>query len=301
MVGIVILNYENWDDTKCCVESIYKNTHGVDYQIILVDNASMCAPSFDLEAFLKRYKIQFIKNKKNTGYNAGNNLGIAMALKLHCDQVLVSNNDVRFFQGSIKRLQDCLKSYPRAGIAGPKVLDPSGYLQKSCICKKTGLKEKYLVRTRANFIFRKSRRAYFGDDRNYKQMFEAYAVLGCCFMMTEQCARAVTPFDEHPFLYEEELMLGIRMEEQGFVTIYCPSASVVHLHGASTRRRKAFAFIQNVRSEIYYCRSYLHAKNWQVYPLYCYRVALYLMRCIRYRDFRKNWRRFLKITQKEFH
>lgn len=61
------------------------------------------------------------------------------------------------------------------------------------------MKEKYLVRTRLNAIFRHLYKTYFGFDRNYDTMYEVYAVLGCCFLMTRACAEAVTPLDEHPF------------------------------------------------------------------------------------------------------
>lgn len=299
MIGIVILNYRNWKDTKCCVESIYVNPPKDSYQIILVDNASGNLPDFDLTAFLQTYQILFVQNKKNLGYNAGNNVGIAKVLRLGCSEILISNNDVRYLPESIQVMQDCIRKYSKIGIVGPKILGWDGQMQKSNLCRKTGLRKKYMVRTRANIIFRKSYRSYFGYDRDYNQSFEVYAVLGCCFMMSAQCARVVTPLDEHPFLYEEELMLGIRMREKGYRTIYEPRAVVMHLHGKSTCGQKAFSFAHNVRSEIYYCKEYLHAKKWQIYPLYIYRVGLYLLRCARYEDFRRNWKWFCSMTKKE--
>lgn len=301
MIGIVILNYSAWEDTKRCVKSICKNTPANEYTIIIVDNASDCAPNYDLSEFLKRYRILFIQNTKNLGYNAGNNVGIAKALEIGCSYILISNSDVRYFPQSILKMRDYLKRNPQAGIVGPKILDAKGRLQKSNLCRKTGMKEKYMVRTKAHIFFRRSWQTYFGYDRDYERCFEVYAVLGCCFMMSELCARAVTPLDEYPVLYEEELMLGIRMEEAGFHTVYNPDSVVKHLHGGSTSRRKAFAFAQNVRSEIYYCKSYLHAPIWQIYPLCIYRVVLYALRCIKYRDFRKNWKWFLHMLKEELY
>lgn len=299
MIGIVILNYKNWEDTRRCVESIWENPPSDAYRVILVDNASECLPRFDLVSFLTQYHIVFIQNHKNLGYNAGNNIGIAKAQEIGCEDILLSNNDIRYFPNSIQAMQDYLHSHLKVGIVGPKILDPNGQVQKSCLCRKTGMKEKYMVRTRANVIFRKSRRTYFGLDRNYEQTFRAYAVLGCCFMISKICAQEVTPLDEYPFLYEEELMLGIRMQELGFATVYYPKAVVEHLHGKSTQQVKAFAFAQNVRSEIYYIRNYLHAPKWQIYPLYVYRTLSYLGRCAGSREFRKDWKLFFKITVRE--
>ena len=299
MIGIVILNYQNWEDTFCCVQSIWDNPPNESFQIILVDNASPNMPEYDLDAMIQEYEILYIKNKENKGYNAGNNIGIAKALEIKCDAILISNNDVCFEQGSIQELYDCAKSDAKIGIVGPKILDKNGVIQKSNLCRKTGMKEKYLVRTRLNAIFRHLYKTYFGFDRNYDTMYEVYAVLGCCFLMTRACAEAVTPLDEHPFLYEEELILGITMEHAGFRTLYDPNAVIEHLHGGSTQHVKAFSFAHSVRSEIYYCRKYLHATKAQILPLYWYRVGLYLIRCMRYEDFRKQWKWFRRMMKEE--
>ena len=82
MIGIVILNYQNWEDTFCCVQSIWDNPPNESFQIILVDNASPNMPEYDLDAMIQEYEILYIKNKENKGYNAGNNIGIAKALEI---------------------------------------------------------------------------------------------------------------------------------------------------------------------------------------------------------------------------
>ena len=175
----------------------------------------------------------------------------------------------------------------------------NGEIQKSNLCRRTGMKEKYLVRTRLNAIFRKEYATYFGFDRDYNTTFEVYAVLGCCFLMTRECAQKVTPLDEHPFLYEEELILGIQMEQAGYHTVYDADAVIEHLHGGSTKNVKAFSFAHNIKSEIYYCKAYLKASNAAIYPLYWYRVGLYLIRCLKYQDFREHWKWFRQITREE--
>lgn len=299
MIGIVILNYQTWDDTKRCIESINQYAPKEPYQIILVDNASPNSPTYSLEEMLENYHVEYICSDRNRGYNGGNNLGIQKARQLHCDCVLITNNDICFREGSIQTMWEYLQKHPDTGIVGPKILDREGNVQHSNLCRKTGVKEKYLLRTRLHAVFRQSYRSYFGFDRDYDSTFPVHAVLGCCFLMSKQCVEAVTPLDEYPFLYEEELILGIHMEEAGLKTVYLGDAEVEHLHGGSTRWVKAFSYAHNIRSELYYCRRYLHMKKWQVLPLYYYRVFLYLLRCLRYQDFRKQWFFFREITREE--
>lgn len=298
-LGIIILNYNNWEDTVRCLESIWANPPQVSYEVILVDNASEISESAEIKEMVSAGRVIYIRNKKNLGYNGGNNVGIKKAMELGCEGILLTNNDVCFTPQCIQKLWEYVKGHPEVGIAGPKILDREGNIQRSNLCRKTGMKEKYLVRTRLHAIFRRSYRTYFGFDRDYGDTFPVYAVLGCCLLLSRKCAEAVTPFDEYPFLYEEELMLGIRMEEQGFRTVYHGAAVIEHLHGGSTRHVKAFSYSHNIRSEIYYCRKYLEMKKWQILPLYWYRVMLYLARCLRYREFRDFWRNFRKMTREE--
>ena len=298
-IGIVILNYNNWEDTVCCIESIKHHPPQASYEIILVDNASYTAEIPEIERMISTGEVFYIKNKNNLGYNGGNNVGIKRALEMGCEGILLSNNDVRFREGCIQELWEYAKGHPGVGIVGPKILDNSGRVQKSNLCRKTGLREKYLVRTRLHAIFRKSYRSYFGFERDYDGTFPVYGVLGCCLLITGECARTVAPFDEYPFLYEEELMLGIRMEEKGFATVYHGKAVIEHLHGGSTRHVRAFSYAHNIRSEIYYCRAYLEMRKWQILPLYWYRTALFLVRCLRYKDFRCFLRGYLQMTREE--
>ena len=38
--SIIILTYNNWQDTEVCIESIIEKTKGQDYELIIIDNAS---------------------------------------------------------------------------------------------------------------------------------------------------------------------------------------------------------------------------------------------------------------------
>lgn len=299
MLGVVILNYQNWDDTRQCIQSIDESTDTIQCRIYLVDNASPDAPQYEIEKLSRKYPVIYIKNENNLGYNGGNNVGISKALEDGCTGILIANNDVFFRTGCIEKLWNYLQKHPETGIVGPKIYDLQGNLQISNLCEKPGLKEKYLVCTRLNVIFRKKYRKYFGYDKDYDTSFPVYAVLGCCLMFSRSCAEAVTPFDEYPFLYEEELILGYHMQKTGYQTVYYPEAVIEHRHGGSTMHVKAFSYTQNIRSELYYCRQYLKTKKNTIKPLYWYRTLLYLVRCLRYEDFRRYWGEYCRTTKEE--
>lgn len=299
MIGIIILNYITWSDTASCIHSIWESeSEGtLSYHIYVVDNATPGHMPEEIKALFSDDRITYIQSKKNLGYAAGNNLGIRQAEKDGCDFILISNSDVTYEKNCIRQMKQYLDEHRQVGIVGPKILDKDGIVQKSCMCRRTGLKEKYLVRTRLNVLFRRQYRTYFGLDRDYDTTFPVHAVLGCCFMISGKCAREVFPFDEGTFLYEEEYIVGIRMEEKGYETHYYPQAVIHHLHGNSTAKVKPFSYTCECISELYYCRKYLRAENWQIRPLYIYRIFKYNIKCIcnkSYRTYRKEFYRQLK-------
>lgn len=300
MVGIVILNFNSWDDSVQCVDSIFQAERNLEFRIYLVDNCSPVRPEKDVLKGLEKKGVVFIQNTKNTGYSAGNNVGIKRALDDGCEAILISNSDVRYEVGAISEMRQYLREHTDVGIVGPKIVLRDGSVQRECMMRKTGIWEKYLLRTRFYLFFPRMNRSYWGREHDYNsEIFQVYAVLGCCFMFSRKCALDVTPLDETPFLYEEELILGISMEKKGWKTVYDPRSVIHHLHGNSTEKVKAFAYTCNVCSEIYFCRQYLKMKRWQIMPLYWYRSVLYGLKMFKYADFRKYAKEYGIRTGKE--
>lgn len=295
MIGIVILNYISWDDTYGCVQSIINGKNKEKYHIYIVDNNSPNLPNANIKEVLLMEAITFYQSKENRGYSAGNNIGIKMALEDDCKAIIVSNSDIRFHDNSIDGLWESLKNNPDVGIVGPDIL-LNGIRQGTCRYSKTALKEKYFATTILRKIYPRIHCNYFGLDKNFDKKDYVYNVSGCCFMISNKCAKKIMPLDENTFLFQEEIILGIHMEKNKCKTLYDPSISVTHKHSGSTKHVKAFAFICFVRSEIYYCKYYLHASSVKLFPLYCIRSLSYISRMIVEFDFRKNFKDYIKKT-----
>lgn len=287
MIGIVILNYQLWDLSLRCMESIEHTEQGTDYRIYLVDNGSSNPMPDAVRIYIQEKHVCFIQAEANRGYAAGNNLGIKKALWDACQVLVITNNDIVFQERTISKMADCLKNNPSIGIVGPKVVDRQGIVQVSRCSMRTGMKEIIQVSTIVKKIFRKKCRAYYCLDKSPDMAETVYHVSGCCFGMSSECAKAVTPLDEGTILYDEELILGIRMEEAGYRTYYEPACVVEHLHGTTTRRIQPFMFQCVSQSELYYCSKYLHAKRWQLWMLKEYRMFLYWLRSLRYKELRE--------------
>lgn len=70
-VSIIIVNYNTRDITNDCINSIVEKTQGIQYEIILVDNASTDGSK---EFFEKDERIKYIYSEKNGGFGYGNTI-----------------------------------------------------------------------------------------------------------------------------------------------------------------------------------------------------------------------------------
>jgi len=278
MIGIVILNYETWDVTLQCMESIMEAENEEMIRIYLVDNASTRKKPKEIDRFIEQHSVTYIETAENRGYAAGNNLGICQALKDQCTYVLITNNDIRFRSAAIHRMKQLLESSDRIGIVGPQVVGLDGIHQPSVAMYRTGMREIFHFYTGFRCFHRKAMREYQGMDQDAGGQYPVYHVSGCCFLMNRKAAETLYPLDENTFLYDEELIIGIRMEQAGLQTWYCGTAVVEHHHGYTTQKNSAFMQKCIRESEQYYCREYLKTGVLQRCLLYCYRKTLQVLR-----------------------
>lgn len=279
MIGIVILNYETWDATLKCIKSIVETETTEKICLYLVDNASTSSMPEKLKKYIAEHNVTYITSKENRGYAAGNNLGIQKALEDQCEYILISNNDILYRKDSIEAMCTFMKEH-QGGIVGPQVVDPNGKRQPSVGMIKTGTKEIFRFYTILKCFQRKAMMKYQGMDLRADGQYKVFHVSGCCFMMDRKTAEFLYPLDENTFLYDEELIIGIRMEQANKQTWYDGKAVVEHHHGYTTQKNSVFMQKCIRDSEQYYCREYLKASRLVLKVLDVYRKGLAWVRGI---------------------
>ncbi len=116
-ISIIVVTYNNLEYTKLCLESIVKCTEYPAYEIILVDNASQDGTVEYLEEYKRIHKnISLIKNNRNLGFAAANNLGVNAST---ADTLVFLNNDTLVTPGWLHRLFYHLNKNPGTGMVGP--------------------------------------------------------------------------------------------------------------------------------------------------------------------------------------
>ena len=125
LVSIVMLTYNQLEDTKLCVESLFKHTTDVNYELIFVDNGSTKDNTISyLDGLKKEHKnIKTIYNKENLGFACANNQGIEIS---EGEYVLLLNNDVILTDGWLSRMIQVAESDDKIGVVAPCTNHASG-------------------------------------------------------------------------------------------------------------------------------------------------------------------------------
>ncbi|WEK53890.1 MAG: bifunctional glycosyltransferase family 2 protein/class I SAM-dependent methyltransferase [Candidatus Cohnella colombiensis] len=111
--SIVILTFNQLDDTKACIDSIRRFTERGTYELIVVDNLSTDGTR---EWLAEQRDILTIYNDENVGFPKGNNMGINVAAG---DSILLLNNSVIVTENWLSLMDECLYSSDRVGAVGP--------------------------------------------------------------------------------------------------------------------------------------------------------------------------------------
>ncbi len=257
MLGIAIINYNQYEKTIDCVNSVFETARGIDYKIYLLDN---CSPNGSFDILRREYGenpiVDCFQSEKNLGYARGNNLCIEKALADGCDYILISNNDIVFEKGAINLLLRDIKSRDCL-LIGPALKTPAGKYQISVKPFAPSFKE---------YVFSETYFSNFDRKKKYKSRFfphefsYVYWVSGAVFMADIKLFEKIGFFDPATFLYFEEYIISEKAKRAGLKLGFEPTASVIHYHGASTGgNANYFTRLENLKSELYFFKNYLGA------------------------------------------
>lgn len=231
-VSIVIVSWNTKDILRDCLCSVYENTSGVSFEVIVIDNASadasaqMVAEEFG-DAVL-------IANTDNRGFAAANNQGMKIVRGRY---VLLLNSDTVVLDRAIEKMIAFADSKPRTGVAGCRVLNRDMTLQPTCF-KYPSILNMILSCSYLYKIFPKSR--FFGRERmtwwNRNDTRQVDVVTGCFMLVRRSAIDRVGLMDERFLMYAEETDWCYRFRQAGWEIYYTPSAQIIHLGGQSSKQ-----------------------------------------------------------------
>ncbi|MBI4053293.1 MAG: glycosyltransferase family 2 protein [Candidatus Diapherotrites archaeon] len=208
-VTAVILLYNSRNHVMNCIES-FRNLDYKNFQIIVVDNYSVDG---SLDVVRQKYpSIRTIKNEKNLGYAAGNNIGIMEALKdKKTKYVYITNPDILQERGTLGKLVRRAEQEKDCGIIGPVIYESaSGGVEfaGATIDNATG---------KITFLHQKPKKA-----------LESLYAMGCAMLVNRKVFEKIGLFDPDYFCYWEETDFCMRAKKAGFRVLVTPETTIIH-------------------------------------------------------------------------
>lgn len=252
--GIVILNYNSYELSCNLVKKVL--SFDLIDKVVLIDNNS----KDDFQSFISEignYKLEYIKEKNNNGYAAGNNRGLKYLKRWGCEYAFIANPDVDIEYTTIKNILNFLKKHKNYGIA-------------SCVRTQNGSKNTGQFWTIPTFreallesIFwgRKYQNIYNKKNSNLicekskNNYIDVEVVGGAFFGCNLKILEEIGYLDESTFLWYEENILGFKLREKNYKEALLKTCSYEHNHKKNGHGNLMFkVFIESKRQ---YCKKYL--------------------------------------------
>ena len=222
LISAVVLNWNGCHVLDNCLRSLYNQTYRP-LEIIVVDNASTDGSvDFLREKF---HSVHLIRNDKNLGFGAGNNIGIRASQGRY---IMMLNNDTRVDPNCVEELKRSIEKDERFGACASKILLES----RPDIIDGVGI-----VVCPDGLSFGRGRLQKRERYDEEEEIF--FASDGACLYRREMLDD-IGLYDEDFFAYADETDMGWRAQLAGWKCIYSPKAIVYHHHSTSSGGRVSF-------------------------------------------------------------
>jgi len=275
-VHIILLNWNNEEDTLECVKSLEKISYN-NYEIIIVDNGS------EIESVLKIKKqypeIKIIENEKNLGFAGGNNVGVKYAMKNNADYVLLLNNDTTVEKDFLNKLVEIGESDKKNGLFGSKIYF---YSEQNRI---------WFAGGKVNWLRNKG--THIGldeiDQNQYNKIKEVDYLTGCCLLIKKEVIEKIGVLEEDYFLYYEDTDFCLRAKNIGYNCVYVPKSKIYHKISRSTKPGSPSYIYYHTRNGLVLAKRNGLLLNKIVLYFYC--VFLFLKQIIKiiFIPKKRNW------------
>ena len=232
-ISVVVVTYDAMPWIERCLESVRGN------EVIVVDHGSSDGT---LELVRERFPEVRVIQQENRGMGGGNNAGLRAARGRY---TFLLNSDAWVVGDALDRLAAYLDTHPAVAIAGPRLTNPDGSLQRSI----RGFPTLWRLATEYFFLRKLAPRsrllnAFYGGGFRHDRTGEVETLYGPALLVRREAADAVGLFDERFFMFSEETDWTYRFRQAGWTVAFVAEAEVVHVGGASHGGR---LYVENLR------------------------------------------------------
>lgn len=231
-VAVVVTTYNVRLLLERCLDRLAAAAGSLVLEVAVVDNGF----GDDTWAMLMaRDDVRAIRGSPDLGFGGANNMGAAATT---APLILFLNPDTEPDPETIAVMAEELRRRPEAAVAGPRLTLSDGSLDPAArrhFPRPANALHRFLGSPHA--LRRGVAKPYNPGDSAHRAVSEIDAVSGACLMVRREAFAAVNGFDPRFFMYGDDLDLQRRLADEGWRTLYVPTARVWHRKRQSSRQR----------------------------------------------------------------
>lgn len=227
-LSVIIVSWRVKELLAQCLESIFKETHDLDFEVMVIDNdsgdgtAEMVKNNFPA--------VQLVASQINLGFARAANLGLRRAKGRF---LLLLNPDTKLIDNSLKKSVDFMKEHSDIGVMGCRLLNRDLTLQPS-VRRFPRLLDHLLMVLKLHHFFPLKR--YLALDFDYGKTREADQVMGAFFIVSRLAFSQIGFLDEKYYIWFEEVDYCQRAKKAGLAVSYYPEAKIIHYGSQSFKQ-----------------------------------------------------------------
>ncbi|MEP6569269.1 MAG: glycosyltransferase family 2 protein [Acidobacteriota bacterium] len=256
-----MVNWNGGELLRRSVESIAAWPPSVEYEIVIIDNAStddslaLLRASEPARTFSEHGRLRIVENAENRGFGQANNQAFALT---EAPLVLLLNPDTEVTPGSIDRLIATVESNSKIAAAGPRLLNSDGSLQISVWRNPPAAWEILLSQL---YLYRLLPRRFRGElllgghwDHNRQRSVPMLS--GAAMLVRRKVIEEVGGFDEQFHMYGEDNEWCLRIVRGNWQLVFQPAAVILH-HGAKSSLQR-WSNLEKLRVQLEAAYSFQH-------------------------------------------
>lgn len=235
-VAVIVLNYNNANDTICCIKSLF-GLNNLPGAIVIVDNNSNKDDIKKIRYYIKEKldsinKVYFLQLNSNDGYAKGNNLGIQFIQKnKNIKAYWILNNDTIVDSISLDTLCARMNKEDKASIIGSTIIHMRDMSTLQCAAG-------YYSKLKITFdkpILSGEKKSNLSEINTRSVEKKISYIIGASFFLHADILEKIGYFKEDFFLYAEEMEYCIRAKKQNIPLLWEKSSMVYHKGGGTTQ------------------------------------------------------------------